>query len=70
MVDVLQVFILSSAIVGIGIIWIYFNVKVFQTVQDLMKAPFSEARPAARPAHGRRWINFLFKLFVSSIYND
>lgn len=43
-VDVLQVFISSSAIVGIGIIWINFNVKVFQTVWDLMKAPFSEAR--------------------------
>ena len=44
-VDVLQVFISSSAIVGIGIIWINFNVKVFQTVWDLMKAPFSDARP-------------------------
>ena len=44
-VDVLQVFISSSAIVGIGIIWINFNVKVFQTVWDLMKAPFSDAGP-------------------------
>ena len=41
-VDVLQVFISSSAIVGIGIIWVNFNVKVFQTVWNLMKAPFSE----------------------------
>ena len=44
-VDVLQVFISSSAIVGIGIIWINFNVKDFKTVWDLMKATFSEARP-------------------------
>ena len=44
-VDVLQVFISSSAVVGIGILWINFNVKVFQTVWDLMKAPFSDARP-------------------------
>ena len=43
-VDVLQVFISSSAVVGIGIIWINFNVKVFQTVWGLMKAPFSESQ--------------------------
>ena len=37
-VDVFQVFISTSAIFGIGLIWYDFNVKVFHTVRDLMKA--------------------------------
>jgi len=40
-VDVLQVFINTSAIFGIGLIWINFNVKVFKTVCRLAAAPFS-----------------------------
>ena len=41
-VDVLQVFISTGAIFGIG--WISFNFteKVYHTVWDLMKAPFIE----------------------------
>ena len=55
-IDVLQVFISSSAIVGIGLLWINFNVKVFQTVWDLVKSPFSEDAPKAGRCR-RRWIN-------------
>jgi len=40
-VDVLQLFISTSAIVGIGLIWINFNEKVFKTVRRLAAAPFS-----------------------------
>ena len=37
-VDIPQVLISSAAIFGIGLIWFDFNVKVFHTVRDLMKA--------------------------------
>lgn len=40
--DVLQVFISISAVFGIGILWINFNEKVFRTVRDLVKAPFTD----------------------------
>ena len=37
-VDIPQVLISTAAIFGIGLIWYDFNVKVFNTVRDLMKA--------------------------------
>ena len=37
-VDIPQVLISTAAIFGIGLIWYDFNVKVFLTVRDLMKA--------------------------------
>ena len=37
-VDIPQVLISTAAIFGIGLIWYDFNVKVFHTVRDLMKA--------------------------------
>ena len=37
-VDIPQVLISTAAIFGIGLIWYDFNVKVFYTVRDLMKA--------------------------------
>ena len=37
-VDIPQVLISTAAIFGIGLIWYDFNVKVFITVRDLMKA--------------------------------
>ena len=37
-VDIPQVLISTAAIFGIGLIWYDFNVKVFVTVRDLMKA--------------------------------
>lgn len=41
-VDVLQVFISTAAIFGIGLVWFNFNEKVFRTVRDLVKAPFTD----------------------------
>ena len=46
-VDVLQVFISTSAIFGIGILWLNFNQKVFATVCRLVSAPFEEERKNA-----------------------
>ena len=40
-VDVLQCFISTAAIIGIGVLMINFNEKVFRTVRDLMKAPLT-----------------------------
>ena len=37
-VDIPQVLISTAAIFGIGLIWYDFNVKVFNTVRDLMNA--------------------------------
>ena len=37
-VDLPQVLISTAAIFGIGLIWYDFNVKVFNTVRDLLKA--------------------------------
>ena len=37
-VDIPQVLISTAAIFGIGLIWYDFNVKVFHTVRDLIKA--------------------------------
>ena len=37
-VDIPQVLISTAAIFGIGLIWYDFNVKVFDTVRDLLKA--------------------------------
>ena len=37
-VGIPQVLISTAAIFGIGLIWYDFNVKVFHTVRDLMKA--------------------------------
>ena len=37
-VDIPQVLISTAAIFGIGLIWYDFNLKVFYTVRDLMKA--------------------------------
>ena len=37
-VDIPQALISTAAIFGIGLIWYDFNVKVFNTVRDLMKA--------------------------------
>ena len=41
-VDVLQVFISTAAILGIGFMCTNFDEKVFHTIWDLMKAPFIE----------------------------
>ena len=43
-VDVLQVFVSTSAIFGIGILWLNLNQKVFATVCRLVSAPFEEDR--------------------------
>ena len=43
-VDILQVFISTSAIFGIGLIWINFNEKVFKMVRYVIAAPFSKRR--------------------------
>ena len=47
-VDILQVFISTGAIFGIGLIWLNFNQKVFTTVRYLLAAPFTdeECEPA------------------------
>ena len=37
-VDIPQVLISTAAIFGIGLIWYDFNVKVFNTVRDLLNA--------------------------------
>ena len=37
-VDIPQVLISTAAIFGIGLLWYDFNVKIFITVRDLMKA--------------------------------
>ena len=37
-VDLPQAFISTAAIFGIGLLWYDFNVKIFITVRDLMKA--------------------------------
>ena len=37
-VDIPQVLISTAAIFGIGLLWYDFNVKIFNTVRDLMKA--------------------------------
>jgi len=37
-VDVPQILISSAAIFGIGLLWYDFNVKVFHTVRDLLRA--------------------------------
>ena len=37
-VDIPQVLISTAAIFGIGLLWYDFNVKIFLTVRDLMKA--------------------------------
>ena len=42
-VDILQVFISTTAIFGIGVIWIDFDEKVFKTVCHLISAPFTSA---------------------------
>ena len=55
-VDVIQVLISTAAIFGIGLIWYYFNVKVFNTVRDLLNATLSEETNL-----------FLFKLLYVSI---
>ena len=39
-VDVPQVLISTAAIFGIGLLWYDFNVKVFNTVRDLLYATF------------------------------
>ena len=54
-VDVPQVLISTAAIFGIGLIWYDFNVKVFHTVRDLMKATLFD--PDA-DAEERQIINF------------
>ena len=41
-VDIPQVLISTAAIFGIGLLWYDFNVKIFITVRDLMKATLSE----------------------------
>lgn len=41
-VDVLQVFISTAGILGVGLIWFNFNRKIFKTVRYLAAAPFSE----------------------------
>ena len=41
-VDVPQVLISTAAIFGIGLIWYDFNVKVFNTVRDLLNTTLSE----------------------------
>jgi hypothetical protein len=41
-VDVLQVFISTAGIFGIGVIWINFNEKVLKMVRLLIAAPFTD----------------------------
>ena len=48
-VDVLQVFISTAAVFGMGLLWINFNEKVFKTVRNLVAAPFKSSEPE-RPA--------------------
>ena len=43
-VDVLQVFISCAAILGIGLVWINFNEKVFKTVRHLAAMPVHLAK--------------------------
>ena len=45
-VDVIQVFISTAAIFGIGLIWFNFNEKVLYTVIGLVKAPFHDTNEA------------------------
>ena len=40
-VDILQVFVSAASIFGIGLIWINFNEKVFQTICHLISALFT-----------------------------
>ena len=40
--DVLQLFISTGAVFGIGVIWFNFNVKVLKTVCSLLAAPFTD----------------------------
>lgn len=46
-VDVLQVFISTSVIFRIGVLWLNFNRKVFSTVCQLISAPFEEKQKNA-----------------------
>ena len=41
-VDVIQVYISTAAIFGIGVLWFNITQKVFYSVCDLIKAPFIE----------------------------
>jgi len=41
-VDVPQIRISSAAIFGIGLLWYDFNVKIFHTVRDLLRATLFE----------------------------
>ena len=41
-VDVPQTLISSAAIFGIGLLWYDFNVKIFHTVRDLLRATLFE----------------------------
>jgi len=51
-VDVLQVFISTAGIFGIGLIRINFNEKVFKTVRQLIAAPFTDdAVPFTKEYH-------------------
>jgi len=43
-VDVQQVFISTTAIFGIGMLWFIFNKKVFTTVCHLIAAPFGQEK--------------------------
>ena len=40
-VHIQQVFIITTAIIGIGLLWINFNEKVFKTVRHLVSAQFT-----------------------------
>ena len=41
-VDVPQILISSAAIFGIGLLWYDFNLKIFHTVRDLLRATLFE----------------------------
>ena len=43
-VDPLKVFINTSAIIGIGLLWLNLNEKIFKTVSRIAAAPFSQPR--------------------------
>ena len=54
-VDVQQVFISTAAVFGIGLLWINFNEKVFQTVRYLIAAPFKSSEPERAACDEDKW---------------
>ena len=48
-VDIPQVLISTAAIFGLGMLWYDFNMKIFLTVRDLMKATLFDPTPPVNP---------------------